>query len=402
MLTSAIVKSIMFAGFAAILAGCVDEPSPVGAGLVPPSDLVSIDSVTVVANESFSRKAVPRSYFTTSATTFAVGRKGTLESWSLIQFPAFDDSLTQASAVSAELRIRSAYHLGDSLGQFSLMVRKPLMSWNRISFTYDSLMLGGFSVPTNSTQNFGSIGDDEDIRIQIDTALVNEWFRNGTTVPHYGILLEPTNATVIKGFHNSLADSSGFLPELTVFFRPVGSTTPDTIRLSGFTEKFVAGATDTTFLAGSTLMSARAGAAFRGVAGFDIGSIPAKASVHRATLEVTLDEASSEFTSQMRDSLVAHYLLSDGSFQELSFPLAGAVVNPVQLSTATTVSGRRVYRFTVTEFVQSWVRGNGQRRIGVAAMGEANSVDGFALFGAASADASVRPRLTILYSRTRP
>ncbi|MBI2620092.1 MAG: hypothetical protein HYW57_08435 [Ignavibacteriales bacterium] len=374
----------------------MDEPSPVGAGLFPSSDLVKLDSIIVISHESFSRKAVPRSFFVGSPTTFAVGRSGTLESWGLVQFPAFDNSLNQASALRAELRLRTAYHLGDSLG-LSLIVRKPTMSWNRTTFTYDSLKLPGFYVPTNSPE-FDKDGDE--IHIELDTALVNEWFRTGTASTPFGILLEPTNFTALKGFHNSLADSSDDRPELTVVYTPSASQTADTIRSTGFVEKFVLGATDTSFLSSTTLMYARAGAAFRGVAGFDIRGVPDRASIHRAILEVTLDPSSSEFTSQVLDSLVAHYILSDGSFQEFSFSAAGWVLNPVQPSTALTESGRRIYRFTVTEFVQAWVRGYGERRIGVAAMGETTSIDGFAVFGAAAADSSLRPKLSILYSPT--
>lgn len=369
------------------IAGCADDPSPVGLSILPSGDRVIVDSLSITATESFSEKAIPVS-FTVAPQTIALGKVNGFESWGFIQFSGFPDFLSTATIQSAELRLHSSYHLGDSLGQLSLAIHKGLSDWNRLTFVYDSLSVPGIFDPSAVNVNLGSFGDTAAVTVPIDTSLVREWIMavSDANFVNYGVILEPTNSTVIKGFRSVGWDSTSERPMLTVRYMMSGSVQVDTLVLTSSVDKFVAGAADTTFLQDSVLVTARGGAAYRGVVGFSLSSLPAHAAIHQAALDITVDAASSEFTSNEHDSL---------------FALFAGVRNPVQYSTLVSIPGKKVYRFPVTEFVQAMVQGVGEPRIRISVLDEENMVGAFAINGSAAVDPSLRPKLTILFSRTR-
>ncbi len=366
--------------------GCADDPSPVGSFLLPQGDRISVDSAIVLATESSAEKAIPFS-FANSRQVIAIGKSGAFASWGFLRFSGIPDSLSTATVQSAEIRLQALYHLGDSLGQLSFTIHKALQDWNRTSFIYDSLATPGIYDPSGSAVNLGSFGDAAVVQFPIDTALVREWALAtlDTNYRNHGVVLEPTNTTVIKGFRSFEADSTADRPVLTIRYMMSGSAQVETLIVSNDADKFVAGASDTTFLRDSSLVAVRGGAAYRGVLGFNLSSIPKQSAIHRALLDVTVDAATSTLTSNEHDSLFALY---------------GGVPNPVQPSTVVLESGRKVYRFSVTEFVQAMVRG-ADPRIRLSSFDEENSVGQFMINGSASADPALRPKLTVLFSPTR-
>ena len=381
-----IILPLILGVAAPVLSGCADDPSPVGSFLLPRGDLVSVDSVIIIAGKSSGEKAAPFS-FTALRSTFALGKSEGFEAWAFLRFLGFPDSLSNATLQSAEIRLQTLYHVGDSLGSVSLSVHRALGEWNRDSFVFDSLTPGIYDL-SGSNLNLGSFGDNESVLFPLDTAFVREWVRSvsDTSFKNFGVILEPTNSTVIKGFHSGTSDSVAQRPTLTIRYIMSGSAQVDTLVLSSVLDKFVAGMSDATFLSDSTLVPARGGAAYRGVIGFDVSPVPAHAAVHRAFLDLTLDNISSRRASNRPDSLLALY---------------GGVLNPIQIGAPISQTGGPVYRFNVTEFVQAMVRGIGDSNIRLSVFDEENTVGLFMIHGSAAADPAVRPKLTVLYSPTR-
>jgi len=365
---------------ALLLQACVNEPGTVGSGIIPASDLTQADTLALSATRSYGLSSVSDSL--TLPLVIAVGKTANLEAWGLVMFDGFASVFDSIAVQSVELRLRATYHLGDSLGQFSLAVRKALASWQGSTFKYSDLRQPGFyEEPARSTHTLGAIGDTADIVIPLDTALVNEWFKTDSTNPNFGIVLEPTNTTVIKGF---------VTPQLYVIYQHPDSSTADTVTFSAPVGdyRFVAAAADTTFLQDSTLIQVRGGAAYRGIAEFDIAALPRFSAIHRALLEVFADAPGSDFSSAVSDSLIA--LFSD----EL-----GLVARIEAVSEVSEGTGQKIYTFNITSFTQLWVQGFGIPRIGLRTYNERNGVDGFSVHGAAATD-SLRPRLRIIYSST--
>ena len=72
----------------------------------------------------------------------------------------------------------------------------------------------------------------------------------------------------------------------------------------------------------------------------------------------------------------------------------------MQISESVADSGQGYFRFNVTEFVSAMVRG-ADPQISLGVYEEENTVDLFRIFGSAATNPDKRPRLTVLYSRTR-
>lgn len=384
-----LLKSIALAGILATstlaVSGCADDPSPVGSFLLPGSDLVSVDDTTIVVRQTSGEKAVPFS-FTTLRSTIALGKSEGFEAWAFLHFFGLPDSLNNATLQSAEVRLQKVYYVGDSLGTLSLSVHKALSEWNRDSFVFDSLSTPGIFDPSGSSPSI--VEDNESIHFSVDTTIVREWIKavSDTSRRNFGIALEPkAGSTVIRGFRSGSTDSVNERPVLTIRYIMSGSARVDTLVVTSVLDKFVAGMSDTTFLRDSTLVPARGGAAYRGVISVDVSPVPAHAAIHNATLDLTFDGASSRLAQGQQRSLLALY---------------GGVLNPIQTGDPLS-SDSTVYRFNVTEFVQAMVRGVGDSKIRLAVHDEENSVSLFMMHGSAAADPAKRPKITILYSRTR-
>jgi hypothetical protein len=364
------------------LGGCVNEPGPVGSGLIPGSDLLQGDSLDIVPSQSRSILVIPDTV-NSLRTTIAIGKKGAYEAWGLVLFTNFGSAYDSIAVQTAELRLKTSFHLGDSLGQFSLAVRKALATWTRSTFAYTNLREPGFyEEPARSTHGFGSIGDTADITISLDTALVNSWFRSDTTNPNYGIVLEPLNSSVIKGFLN---------PQLVITYIPSGSSDADTVTFTPAIGNygFVLGGVDTLALQDSVLLHVRAGAASRAVMQFDISGLPAYSAIHRALLEIWADESLFDRSSNMQDSLMATFR------DELGF-----IPRFEALSSVSGSGSAKLYTLNLTPFVQYWVQNIGIPEIGIRARNERNGIEAFMLHGTAAIE-PLKPRLRILYTSTR-
>jgi len=371
--------------FAAGFSGCSEDPNPVGAGLLPSSDLLKLDTLSTFAIRSSGQSAIPLA----STTRLLVGKVRDIESWGVFRFSSLPDSVAYMKILSAEVILRANYHFGDSLASFSFSVHKVLQSWGTDSLTVDSLTAAGFyDANPMSTINLPSVGDTASITIPVDTTLIRSWGTiSDTTLQNFGILLRPTNSQVVKGFAMFGASDESHRPRLLMRFLREEFSRIDTLILSKGVSRFGARILDASWISDSARIYVHNGLSYRGVLEFDISSLPAHAAIHRAQLELTLDPSQSQFSSYTVDSTVAVYSTNDGVALTEIFGLSESFLS----------NGTRIHRYPVGQFVQRWVRGTTQRRIIIAGLGEPEGLDLFAFYGAA-APLSLRPRLSIVYS----
>ncbi len=380
---------------ALLLAGCVEDPDPVGLSVIPPKDFVTIDSAFVSARHSYSAFAITG---TKLSPRLSVGRADDMESWAFLRFTQYPASLVDSRIVSAELTLRTTYHFGDSTGTLSFQVRKALMDWSGDSLTLDSIKLGTYTGPTNTPEIvLGSVGDDSTVSVLIDTALVSSWFTSvdGSLPANYGIALEPTNSGVIRGF-GSFTAPTAYHPSLMIRYVGITTTDVDTAYLTAGATRYLADVTADPWAQDSTVLYVRNGIAYRPIIAFDldwanIPELPPDAAIHNAVLQLTLDRAHSRFNSWTRDSLIAVYVDNLG-YVESYFRISG----PPE-----TVNGRTVYSIGVTNFIQRWVVERSVSTIAISGFTENTSFDTFAFYGTAASDSTVRPRLNIIYSPPR-
>ena len=114
---------------------CNEDPNPVGAGLLPASDFIQLDTLSATATGSYSQASIPLGL----ASRILIGKTPEIESWAVLAFNPVPDSILFLPMVSAEVKLRTVYHFGDSLAPFSVDVHKVLQGWGTDSLTIDSV-----------------------------------------------------------------------------------------------------------------------------------------------------------------------------------------------------------------------------------------------------------------------
>jgi hypothetical protein len=365
----------------------MEDPNPVGASLLPGSDLLKIDTTTTPSTANSSQKAVPNPGL---PNRLLIGKTADYESWGLLRFVSIPDSLVLINVLDASVTLRASYHFGDSLAPFSMTVHRVLNSWGTDSLTIDSLKATGFyETAAQANVSVSSIGDTATISFPLDTSMVRTWVNAAldTATTNFGLLLKPTNFSVIKGFESGVSPTTAFRPQVMIRYSRPGLTRVDTVVVNTSIVAYAAFANNTAWLSDSSHIYVRNGLAYRGSIDFDISGIPAGSPVHKAVLEMTLDPAASKLNSLTTDSLFAYFVSTDG-----------VLTNSYALGEPTFVNGKKVYSFTVTNFVQYWTKNVNPRTIAVGGYTERSTVDSFVFFGASSA---FKPKLLITYSPLR-
>lgn len=338
-----------------------------------------------------SSHSVSRDLLNTSfSTRIMVGKFLSYEAWGMLKF-SLPDSLVNVSVTDAKVTLRSSYFFGDSAA-LSFVPYRATRAWSGDSLTVDSLKQGGYYDPVAvSSQFLGFIGDTDDVEISIDTAMVRSWFGSipDTMQVNNGIILQPTNTGIIKGFQSfSSLNPEEQRPRLTVQYTKNGIA--DTVTVSSGTSRYAANIGFTDLVQNPERIYVQAGIAYNGYVNFvSTSPIPSKASIHKAELELVLDQGSSHLNKHTIDSLVAYYVGPSG----IEFLITPAV------SDTTIISGEKVYRFQIQQYMQRWVRG---ATAGVALLtySEVNVIDLFTFYGE-KASKQLQPKIIVTYSPTR-
>ncbi|HEX9829868.1 MAG TPA: hypothetical protein VGB10_06620, partial [Bacteroidota bacterium] len=372
MVTLVIIGVIGLLVFA--LQGCMEEPNPVGSGVIPPSDLLQLDTATVSSIGSFSMKTVPN---TVAPLNILVGKTNEYEAWALIRFSSIPDTLLFVDLVGAEIDLRSVSHFGDSLAPLSFDVHRVLTSWGGDSLNIDTLTAPGFYDPSiSSTFQMSTVGDTATISVPLDTTLARAWLNSplDTANTNFGVLLKPTNTSLVKGFATAFSPTVAHRPQLVARYRRPGSASIDTVRLSTSIATFAATSSVTIPTGDSTRIYLQNGISSHGIVDFTISSLPPRATIHKAVMEITLDPLASRLNSHTRDSVYAFFVDTTGTLTSLFAISEPAVAN-----------GQKVYRISITSFVQIWSRSDRPNRIALAGYAESYSLDSFVFYGAQSA-----------------
>lgn len=380
------VRSLLLLA-AALVAGCSEEPSRSNALVadLPLEDLVVIDT-TVTADTS----GTFRMYLGMNGSINMLGASGNYTACLALQFnPALFPARDTIAVHQATLTLSDTTWTGDSLGTLAFTVHRIERGWNASRLTWDSIQTGFYE--TAERGRFTGTGGPDSISVDLDTAMVREWFRSSGTTK-YGILLLPAGiGGLIRGFLTFGEETAALRPRLRVIAGNVSGTTRDTSTFDLGTDTFVANVDN--LGADPSLLYLQAGVVYRGSVRFNTGFLPRGAIVNQAELFLERDPAASRLTQFTADTAAsAHMLLT-------SDPTG--IFEPDYLSAV----GRRLggasntFRFDVRHAVQTWTKGgNYGFLLRVATASEFNSLDLYCFAAASAPDPARRPRLRILYS----
>lgn len=370
------------------VSSCSDDPtllnSPDPSSFVHTGIVIRDTTVEAISDSSF-KKAVP-----TIARQTIVGRFGDYVALTALQF--LQGSLPIRDTVqvlSARLRLRAVSWFGDSTAPLGFTVHRISRGWTPTSLNWDSVHAAGFyeETPTRGTYSGPIMSDSEYVYMQLDTAMVREWFATSTYAANYGILLVPNaGTTVARGFTPfSILDSAQFYPRLEVISRGVIGGVQDTIRDSVGFSTFVANINNLN--SNPALLYAQAGVVYRSILRFDVSGIPRGATIASAELTLARDPATSRFNKFIRDTVVAIHVLRDN---DVSIFEAQGSFGRRKAETAT------MFSFDARHAVQLWLRETNHGLV-LRVYDEFNSLDLYTFHGHLAADPVLRPKITIKY-----
>lgn len=364
-----------------LLTGCSDEPNAVGKyqGGPPPR----IDSLTITAQTSSTYRAP----LTGNGPTLLLGKYGDIESRVLIQFGPLPSSFPDTQIVGASLKLRTSYWFRDSSGTLGLTAHRlnDTLYWDETKLIFTETV--GMFDPAEVRGTFDRMVSSRDtiISMEIDTALIRQWFRKRIDFPS-GIILKPTNSSdIMWGFSSLHSATPDLRPQLLIRFRQ--ADTIATRVIEAVQDVYVANAGIVT--SSTEHMILQGGLADRGLIRFDMSAIPQNASITDATLEFERDLTRSVRNRFTVDSVLVQFLI-DGK----NPPTGG---NPIMVAKG---SGENdtLFQADMKPIVQQWAIGIANNGIALRAMGELTTLDRLVVYGASS---SRPPRLRVVYSTIR-
>ncbi len=359
--------------------GCSDDPNEVGIGMLPPQDGLALHSfdTTAITTTTYIQR------ITGVSTRLLFGKTGTIQTRSFLQFAGTPTGLSGFVVDTAWLRFPVTYRFQDSSGMFSLEFRKVLRPWVKDSLRWDS---------TNSSSLVSSVVDtifqkyvsptDSVIEIPVNS-FIRSWFADSLASPYGMMISAAANCNLVLGCPTTYT-TSDLRPELYIVYH----TGTDTTHLSyrPFQQTFFADAPQPT--TSDSVFFVQAGVSYRSKLNFDVTSIPSRASVTKATLELTLNPSTALTlrNSYSSNSIVAHIAHNTDTLSSLS--AFGTFAN----DTTYTLS------LDVKSLLQQIVSKRPDYGFVLRSTGDYIALDRYAFYGVTASDPNKRPRLNITYT----
>jgi hypothetical protein len=357
-----------------VASGCSDDPSELGAGLVSPTDTVSVRHYLTAATSDTTFL-----YRIGGTSNTLVGIYESIETRALLQFPSLSSIPDTAILDSAVLKIPINYTFKDSSGHITADIHSLLRAWTSGTFTWDSVFVSGFySGTTDAILDHSLNPGDTALFISMES-LIKNWMEDGTDSSR-GIIIIPKNSMT-----TAIAGGVNVGPVLKISYRENSGDTTHTLYYNPTMQTTVANGN----LSTSELYTyIQAGVGFRSLIRFDSLSLPRSVSITEAILELTLDKSASLFNGKSRDTITAHLLRAN------TFPY-----DTIALSTICSPNesnGKKIYQGNIKAIVQQWVIGTPNYGIVLRPLGEYTTYDLFGIYGSTSD--SLKPKLKITYT----
>lgn len=377
-----VMKGILCCLIIAALFGACSEsitnPVTPGSGLFIRGVTIKSDTLYAISDTTFLQRIAPDAVLISPLQQNLIGKNGAYTAYTSLRFyPPARDTI---NIRSAKLILRPGNLIGDSAGTLAFSVHKIVAAWDQTTLMWPTADSTGF-YETTERGSSSSLGRDTLISLNIDTAMVREWYRSGAT--SYGILLKPkVGCTIIRGIHAFDSDSTRLWPQLEVIARGTSTTVNDTTRLQLGADTHVAEVSPFPLL--SDHIYTQAGIAYRSKIKFDFSRIPRGSIVNNAELLLEGDPALTRSTNSQPG--VNTLVSSDSSFFETGDALGVA-------------KSGNIYGFDVRRAAQLWVNGNNYGLLlRQPVTKELATLDVFAFYSREAANPAQRPRILVTYT----
>ncbi|MBK8946804.1 MAG: hypothetical protein IPM32_16260 [Ignavibacteriae bacterium] len=390
-----LIKYFFLALSVLYFSSCTNDPNSLGTDLVPDGDRLNftvIDSYT----SGFTQQLTSYKYDSLkfgSSSTVLLGNYKNITSEVLIGFyinPA-DSIMDPFKADSSKLvkcwvEIQPTYWIGDS-NNFQFSIHRINSSWNPSSINQDTLNAIYANISTDlldySTYSYA----DTVMKFDLNTELVDGWIRrtyDSSYAPDYGILMRPISNSGIVGFQALTTYNDEDYPYLYMVFEQEGIF--DTIIAIPSADLHVPRGeiysnTNDNIILQSSL-------AVRGKLLFDLSLVPENIVINKATLDLFIDESNTEFGTIDADTIAVGFLT------DLEKPTLSTEIGKYPLR-----KSNNKYSGDIRLFVQKWVDGDENQGLQLQLSDELRSVSRVGIFNSTSTVDSLKPRLTIYYTK---
>jgi len=374
---------------AAVTIGCSDDPNAVGIALLPSSDRITIDTLTIRSSSSATDTARVQGI----STNLLLGKYNHLEARTLLEFDGIPTDKPKATIDTALLTLHVNYRFMDSSGLIAFDVDTLLRAWSSSTLTWDSLTENSYYLPRPDTTFYSQVQAEDSILTVNIRPVVAAWFLAQNSTPP-GIILVPdplANLKFVLGFSNFVKNAVDFRPSLKITYHDSTAADTTTITLAPSQQLFVA---NSKLPVPKDTMYVQAGIAYRGQVWypdslFRAGSPLKNASVTKAVMTVYLN-APASLRNAYTDNVIEARLALDSTSQ----PKVGSLYTqgtPNQ-------NDSTMFTFDARIFIQQWLGGTPNYGIVLRAGNEYASFDGFKFYGARS-DSAHRPTLKVTYTK---
>ncbi|MCX7877099.1 MAG: DNRLRE domain-containing protein [Ignavibacteria bacterium] len=383
--------------------GCADDPSSLGLDFVSPSETTGVRIFDSYRDTMpISSRNVKKYFNTSNSPNLLVGRTGSYNSKSLIQFLGLSSDYDSAVVNSAVLKLKYRNYYfptspSDSLGQISFEIYRIEQKIDFATVTLDSINPSYFGNISQGSYTGSPATDSQEVSIQLNTALVRDWFEftadSSYPVKNYGIVLSPNaSSTVIKSFYaSSTFNGSEVRPELYVIVTKNGRT--DTL---SYRNSSTVSLTDASINAPPERFFIQAGISYVQVMNFDLSRFPSDATINDVQLFLTLDSSNSIFSKETSFNITAKYISDTAGLVTDLYPFIGSPQGDSKYMI-------RLVASTQPSPFQRWLLGQNNYGIMIQAANNFINLDLFSFFNETASDPLKRPRVIIKYTpRVRP
>ncbi len=387
-------KIIIVLGVMIILAastGCDEEPTSVGEGILPEEDFISIDTLVIEADESFS---VDEPIITGGAPTMFAGETDQKRVMSIFRIDSLltdrgitSDTLAASTVFDATLFLKPEYYLGDTTETISLDIYEVLSGWSTDGFNrdvFDVINHGNEPLYTSSAV----LADTNAVEFSLPLTLMKRWADKGaeSIIPQGLLIKSNEDANGIIGFGGAAGENA---PRLRIIYG--SEEAQDTVTFSQNSRAFAAYLKQDLDLQNSVII--QAGTATRAIVKFADHKFPeGNILIHNAQLILTRNEENSISHPSVRDSLFAHHM-PDPNKHTIREGNRG------ELALADSDTNANVYSATVSEIVQAWVTVEVNNGFIIRDDHETLGLHRTSFFTEQAEDANKRPQLKIIFSR---
>ncbi len=383
------ILSVLFITALLLITACNDDPTSIGESLIPNSDKVNVDSLTIT-----SSKASVNSFIETikkgTSPRLLLGKYKNIESRMLVKFFSLipDSVLTplkenQIDVVDSWVELYPEYSIGDSSNQLQFSVKHINSGWIAKNFVWDSLQMLNYDQNDIASQ---FVYTDSLITFNVNTDVVKEWLRSRVddSLPeNNGLLFTPLNEGRVLGFQSVAFVVNDKAPKLKIVVHKQGAFTDTITAIPSRSVHVMDGTKPEETPQNITLQD---GLALHSKFWIDVTKIPQNSAVNKSILTFNINVSASDEGSIKTDTLGLFF------YKDSTANVVDSASKVLLIREGDQFSG------DFTRILQRWIDGDDNQGVRIYLTDERRALNKVVLYSNSASNIAKKPKLTVYYT----